>query len=217
MTTIELSVASASGKKFRDPGKFHLQLSTGIDSQYCRRLRCFPVFTARATVSAGAPPAFARARREGRRRVVPASPLQRQNRLSSSGQNRGTQFFPRSVCDMDSTLVEFTKNKLGITDNTLNAVGNGVDLDGEFDTDGLFLRRGMGVAGADSRSCRQINECFNREEPAYRPLNSFACPAKTRLLAVRSGSRLQSPRTCVPPSTMPSARGNMYRSPASTM
>jgi hypothetical protein len=45
-------------------------------------------------------------------------------------------------------------------------------------------------------------------------LNIRACRARIRLFAARSGSRLQSPRTCVPPSTMPSRRGNMYRSPA---
>src|ERR1700739_3367792 len=52
---------------------------------------------------------------------------------------------------------------------------------------------------------------------AHSLLNTLACPVRIRLLAAISGSRLQSPRTCVPPSTMPSRRGNMYRSPASTM
>jgi hypothetical protein len=43
----------------------------------------------------------------------------------------------------------------------------------------------------------------------HNPLNSFACPVRMRSLATTSGSRLQSPRTYVPPNTMPSRRGNM--------
>jgi hypothetical protein len=35
---------------------------------------------------------------------------------------------------MDGMLVELTKDELGIINNALNEVCNGIDLEGEFDT-----------------------------------------------------------------------------------